>query len=156
MTRDVPATKIATITRDVDQQGIVAMLMHSVAEIKDYLRAAGAVLTGEHWAIFHGFVTPDSEAPVEVCVPFTGTVDPTVDIAIRIEPAHTQAYCTVNRDNTFYPQIMVAYDVVSGWVTRSERAPTGSPREIYFTEWSAIEGGDPFVHIAQPIADLIA
>ncbi len=151
-TREVPAAKIATITRDVDQQGIVAMLVHNVAEIKDHLRAAGATLTGEHWAIFHGFVTPDSEAPVEVCVPFTGTVDPTVDIAIRVEPAHTQAYCTVTRDNTFYPQIMVAYEVVDDWVARSERVVSGPPREIYFTEWCAIEGGDPFVHIAQPIA----
>jgi DNA-binding transcriptional MerR regulator len=151
-TRVVRPTKIATITRDVDQQGLVPMLIRSRGDIEAYLLASGAVPTGEHWAIFHGFVTPDSEAPVEVCMPFTGTVDPTVDIAIRIEPEHIEAYCTVSRDNTFYPQILVAYDVVHDWVTHAGRTPTGSPREIYFTDWCAVEGSDPFVHIAQPVA----
>ena len=32
--------------------------------------AAGATLTGESWVIYHGAVTPEAEATVEVCVPF--------------------------------------------------------------------------------------
>ncbi len=149
--REVPETKVATICRDVDQPALVGTTRRSEAEIKEHLAAAGAEPAGEVWMLFHGLVTPDSEAPVEVCVPFTGTVDPAGPIVIRIEPAHTEAFCTVTRDECIYPRIMVAYDVVDGWVHRSGRPTLGSPREVYFVDWCEVEGTDPFCHIAQPI-----
>jgi DNA-binding transcriptional MerR regulator len=149
--RDVAETKVATITCDVDQQALVATTRRSEAEIKEHLAAAGAELTGEVWMLFHGFVTPDSEAPVEVCVPFTGTVDPAGAIAIRIEPAHTEAYCTISRDDCIYPRIMPAYDLVHSWVLDAGLPTLGPPREVYFVDWCQIAGEDPFCHIAQPV-----
>lgn len=121
--------------------------------IRRHLDEAGAVRTDGAWWIYHGFVTPDNEAPVEVCVPFTGTVDPSENIVIRLEPAHTEAYCTVSRDDCYFPQIMSAYDVLRGWVARQRREPTGPPREVYLAHWCDIDGTDPFVHVAQPIQD---
>jgi effector-binding domain-containing protein len=149
--RDVPEAKVAAIQRTVDQQALVSTMTGSEAEVRRHLRAAGAEPTGESWWIFHGMVTPDSEAPVEVCLPFTGTVDPAGPIAIRIEPAHTEAYCTVTRDECIYPRIMVAYDAVETWVRESGLPATGSPREVYFACYDQIERGDPFAHVAQPV-----
>lgn len=149
--REVAEAKVATIRRDVDQQALVSTMKHSEDEIKQHLFAAGAGPTGEMWVIYHGLVTPDSEAPVEVCVPFTGTVDPAGPIVIRVEPAHAAAVCTVTKDDCYYPRIMVAYDAVNRWVGRSRLPKVGSPREIYFAEWDEISGTDPFVHIAQPV-----
>ncbi len=57
------------------------------AEIAAHLRASGAEPAGEQWIIFHGHVTPDSEATIEICLPFTGAVEPVDDIVIRVEPA---------------------------------------------------------------------
>jgi DNA-binding transcriptional MerR regulator len=150
--RQVPATKIASITRDVDQQGLEAHLIGCRAEIMQHLRGAGAELDIGYVAIYHGFVTPDSEAPVEVCVPFTGTVDPGADIMIRMEPARTEAYAVVSRDECAFPQILVAYDAVSAWVAGHRHTPVGSPREIYIADWCLIGATDPFVYVAQPIA----
>jgi DNA-binding transcriptional MerR regulator len=151
--REVAATKIASITCHVDQQALVSTSRASEAEIRHYLQAAGAEVGPECWMLFHGFVTPDSEAPVEVCVPFTGTVDPTGSIAIRIEPAHTEAYCTIVRDDCFYPRIMLAYDAVGAWVKESGLSEAGSAREIYIANWCDIEGTDPFCLVALPFAD---
>jgi DNA-binding transcriptional MerR regulator len=148
--REVPATKIASITFHVDQQALVSTSRSTEAEIRQYLHAAGADVGQECWMLFHGFVTPDSEAPVEVCVPFTGTVDPAGPIAIRIEPAHTEAYCTIVRDDCFYPRIMLAYDAVEAWVRESGQPEAGAPREIYIADWCAIEGTDPFCLVALP------
>jgi DNA-binding transcriptional MerR regulator len=148
--REVAATKVASITCHVDQQALVGTTRTVEAEIRQYLAAAGADVGTECWMLFHGFVTPDSEAPVEVCVPFTGTVDPARPIGIRIEPAHTEAYCTIVRDDCFYPRIMLAYDAVGAWVQESGLPEAGSAREIYIADWCAIEGTDPFCLVALP------
>ena len=150
--RHVPATKVASVTREVDQQGLVAHLTQSQLSIAHYLRDAGAEPAEGYTALYHGFVTPDSEAPVEVCVEFSGTVDPAGDIAIRIEPAHTEAFTVVMRDDCTFPQILMAYDAVAGWVAHHGQTPVGPPREVYLVDWCDIDGTDPFVHIAQPIA----
>jgi DNA-binding transcriptional MerR regulator len=149
--RDVPETKVAAISREVDQPALVSTMVGSQDEILGHLHAAGATPGDEIWWIYHGLVTPDSEAPVEVCVPFTGTADPAGPIVIRVEPAHTEAYCTITKDECFYPRIMVAYDAVESWVSESGLPRTGVAREVYFVNPDEISGGDPFVHIAQPV-----
>jgi DNA-binding transcriptional MerR regulator len=151
--RQVPEIKLATLRRDVDQQALVPTASTAVQEIRDHLRCAGAAAQTQWWILFHGLVTPDSEAPIEVCVPFSGTVDPAGAIAIRIEPAHTEAVCTVNRDDCFYPRIMLAYDAVQSWVADTGRPTLGPPREIYFAEWCDIPGDAPFMHVAQPVGE---
>jgi hypothetical protein len=117
-------------------------------------RLAGATTTAEHWVIYHGFVTPDSEATIEVCVPFTGPAEPADAMVIRQEPAHTELYATVARDDCFYPRIMVAYDALARLVAAEGLIPDAPVREIYLAHWHAIAGTDPFVLVAQPVADL--
>jgi len=143
---DVAATKLATISRQVDQQALVGAICAGTEELGTFLQTAGATPTGEHWVIYHGLVTPDSEATVEVCAPFTGTVDPAGSIVIRIEEAHTIAACAITEAECFYPQIMLAYDDVDDWVGNAAVAITGAPREIYSNQ-----SDEPFVLIAQPI-----
>lgn len=149
--REVAEAKVAAIRREVDQPALVGTMLDGQQEIMAHLRGAGAEWTGEVWWIYHGLVTPDSEAPVEVCVPFTGSVEPAGPIAIRIEPAHTEAYCTVIRDECVYPRIMAAYEAVDSWVRRRGLLATGPVREVYFVRWEESSGSDPFVHVAQPI-----
>ncbi|MDG4824091.1 MerR family transcriptional regulator [Asanoa sp. WMMD1127] len=146
-----PRTKVAGITRDCDQQSLVPTMLACTAEIGAHIRAAGAEPAGERWLLFHGHVTPDSEATVEVCVPFTGTVEPGDDIVIRVEPAQTLAAATVPRGDCFYPKIMLAYDDVTDHVRGAGLPTVGAPREIYFAEWCDIGDADPFVHVAVPV-----
>jgi len=148
---DRPRTKIASITRDCDQQSLVPATLADAAAIGAHVRAAGGDPAGERWIIFHGHVTPDSEATVETCLPFTGTVEPADDIVIRVEPAQTVAAVTVTRGDCFYPKIMLAYDDVSDHVHSAGLPIVGAPREIYFAEWCEIGDDDPFVHVAIPV-----
>lgn len=152
--RTVPATKVASIRRETDQQGLADAIRELQWKVRD--RLAGATVTAEHWVIYHGFVTPDSEATIEVCVPFTGPAEPVDSMIIRSEPAHTELYATVTRDDCFYPRIMVAYDALSRHVAGAGLTLTGPVREIYLAHWDTIAGTDPFVHVAQPVADALA
>ncbi len=150
---DVPATKIATITRTVDQAALVSTSFASDDEIRRYLVDTGAQIGDDRWLLYYADVTPDSEAPMEACVPFTGTVDPAGDIVIRVEPAHTLVRCTVTKGECYYPQIMLAYDDIFAYVLDHGLERVGPPREMYFVPWRDIGDDDPFVHVAQPIMD---
>ena len=149
--RAAPAVKVATIRSDVDQHSLVDTTRAAEWAIREHLAAAGAGTTAEHWVIFHGAVTPDNEATIEVCVPFTGPVEPADAIAIRLEPAQTQAYATVTRDDCFFPRIMHAYDAVAEHVAAARLQTSGPSREVYLSAWQDISGTDPFVLVAQPI-----
>lgn len=151
--REMPVAKVATIHREADQQALIGVILAVVDEIRDRLREAGASYGPEWWVIYHGAVLPDSAAPVEICVPFVGQVQPTGPMVIRLEPARAEAYCTVSRDGCHYPQIMVAYDAVSSWVSGRGMTAAGSPREVYLGDWHDFQGHEPFVHIAQPVED---
>jgi DNA-binding transcriptional MerR regulator len=149
--RAAPATKIASIRSEVDQRGLVDATRTGEWTIREHLAGAGARFTAEHWVIFHGQVTPDSEAPIEVCVPFTGPAEPAGSIAIRMEPAQVQAYATVTRDDCFYPRIMQAYDAVWGHVAARSLVTSAPVREVYLACWDDIAGTDDFVYVAQPV-----
>ncbi|MFI5491254.1 MerR family transcriptional regulator [Actinoplanes sp. NPDC051859] len=144
--RTVPAVKIASIRYETDQQGLLDRILHGAWELS---AAFGAAVTAPHWVIYHGVVTPENDAPIEVCVPVTGPVEPTGDIVVRIEPAHTEAYVTVTRDDCYYPRILQAYAALEAHPGR----PVGAPREIYLADWHDIAGADPFVDVAQPLQE---
>ena len=152
LTRDVPETKIASIRSDTDQQNLIGIIVTATDEIRTYLQAAGATLPGESWVIYHGPVTPEAEATVEVCVPFQGLVDPSGPIAIRVEPAHHEAYCTITMDECAYPRIMLAYDLVDDFVRTAVSTITGPPREVYRANCHLMPRDQPAVDIAQPIS----
>lgn len=151
LVRDVADTKIASIRADTDQQLLMGVIVSSTIEIRAHLTEAGAGLAGGSWVIYHGAVTPESEATVEVCVPFTGLVDPAGPIGIRVEPAHTEAYCTITMDECVYPRIMLAYDLVEDWVRKYAGPAAGPPREVYRAGYQDIPGDGPAVDVAVPI-----
>jgi DNA-binding transcriptional MerR regulator len=149
--RAVPATKVASIRRETDQRSLVDTVQQLRWQLHD--RLAGATFTAEHWVIFHGFVTPDSEATIEVCVPFTGPAEPADSMIIRLEPAHTELYTTVTRDDCYYPRIMQAYEALARHVGAEALVLDAPVREIYFARWEDTAGTDPFVWVAQPTTD---
>ncbi|WP_433296541.1 MerR family transcriptional regulator [Actinoplanes sp. CA-030573] len=151
--RDVRDTKVAAIRTEVYQQSLVEAIRLAECAIRCHLDDERAVHTPEHWVIYHGPVTPDTEATIEVCVPFSGRVEPEGDIVIRLEPAHRQVFATVARDDCFYPRIMRAYEAVATHISVHGLRTAGPEREIYLNYWDRIGGADPFAHVAQPIEE---
>ena len=149
-TRAAPARKVATMNIDVDQMQLVPEMSAAEWEIRRHLEEHGAVAAGEHWVIFHGQVTPDSEARVEVCVPYSGAIEPAGRITIRLEPERLIAYAAVTRDDCFYPRILQAYEAVGAHVRSLGLIVTAPPRELYLDSWERLSGTDDFVHVALP------
>ena len=142
-TRRVPERTLATLTSHVVQADLVPTLTDSAHRLREHLTTHGAVVTDEWWAVYHGVVSPDSDGPLEVCVPFEGLVPPAGKVAIRIEAAHTEAFAPISAEQCSYPRILHAYDAVTGWVHRHGE-PDGPPREVYPVPWPE----DPTHHVA--------
>jgi DNA-binding transcriptional MerR regulator len=142
--------KIASLTIEVDQESLVPGMSAAEWEIRRHLDEQQAVSSGEHWVIYHRAVTPETEAPIEICVPFTGSMEPAGQISIRMEPERLVAFAEVTRDDCFYPRVLQAYEAVEQHVADAGLIRSAPPREIYLDSWDRLAGTDPFVHVAQP------
>jgi DNA-binding transcriptional MerR regulator len=99
----------------------------------------------------HGEVNDDSNGPVEVCLPVErGSLEPSGDIRLIDLPAGTEAYTTITREQTHFPEILDAYDALHTWIKRNNHRAAASPREIYFADESQAGPNDPFCDVAWP------
>ena len=91
-TRSVPEQKIATIQRHVFKDGIGQFIPEAHSTLFALLAAAGAQPSGAPFVMYYGKVDVDSDGPAEACVPFTGSLEPSGEVRIRIDPAHEEAF----------------------------------------------------------------
>ena len=156
-TRTVPERKLAVIGKELFQPELETFIMASFhalfswAERHPGMRSLTTTPEDPTYVIFHGPVTPDQAALVEVCVVISGAAEPEGDIILRLEPEHQEAYTTVTREGLEFPAILAAYDAVAMWVTQNgsmlERLPS---REVYFADVIAAGMDEPVADIAFP------
>jgi DNA-binding transcriptional MerR regulator len=128
--RPRPARKLLCRERRVHIGELEAVIGEAQARIRERLRAAGLAGDGPTLVHFHGYVTRDSDGPVEVAVPFTGSVEPVDDLRVRLSPAGTDAWLPVAKEDTDFPDILRAYDALEAWIDANRLVTTGSPVEI--------------------------
>jgi DNA-binding transcriptional MerR regulator len=149
-TRHVPEQKIASIERRV----FLSDLSRFIGSSFDILHTLlGAQASGIPFVIYGGKVDNDSDGPVEVCVPFTGSLEPTGEVRVRVEPAHDEAYTTMTRGSVDGPALMHGYDAVGVWMREHGKKGTlGGPREVYFNPkpWDAMSADEAAFDVAYP------
>jgi DNA-binding transcriptional MerR regulator len=148
--------------REVPEQVVLTEQRHVTAdELPAWIEAAGHRLlrsaeehggqAGPMFVVYHGEVSEDSDGPVEVCVPVVA--NGSGDVATRIEPAHREAYTRITKAQVGYPQILSAYDAVTGWIrSRGLTIENCAPREVYFADWDASGPDDEVCDIAFPMS----
>jgi DNA-binding transcriptional MerR regulator len=149
-TRSVPERKIAVLGKVAFQPELDTLIPAFEKRLLETIKAQGATPSEAFFVIYHGNITADSDALVEVCQPFTGTLEPTQNIAIRLEPAHEEAYTTLTKPQVAYPHILHGYDAVAHWLQARGKVCTLGCREIYFADWDRISDTEPAFDIAYP------
>ncbi|HWG84963.1 MAG TPA: MerR family transcriptional regulator [Deinococcales bacterium] len=152
-TRFQAEQKVVSIERRMYAPGLPAYIEEAMNALYGHLAAAGVQPTDPPFVIYHGSVTTDSEAPVEVCVPFTGSVEPAGEVRVRIEPEREEAFARITKAQVAFPGILDAYDAVHAWLEGNGKRMTASPREVYFADWGRIGEDDPGCDIAFPCTD---
>lgn len=149
-TRAVAEQQVISMTRALTVEALPDFIMEAFGRLSTHIEAAGGRERGPSFVVYHGQVNADSDGPVEVCVPFEGSVPPTDEMAVRIEPAHHEAYTTITRGQLSFPGILDAYGAVERWLTDERYAIDAAPREVYFNESEAAPDDEPFCDIAYP------
>jgi hypothetical protein len=149
--REIDEQLALTEQRHVRADELPAWIGTALTRQHQALAAADAHAAGPSLVIYHGEVTEDSDGPAEACTPIRPDTAGRLDLPTRTEPAHREAYTTLTKAQVAYPQILSAYDAVEAWTRDHSHTITGSPRELYFTDFDAAGPDDPVADIAFPI-----
>ncbi|TDC42837.1 MerR family transcriptional regulator [Micromonospora sp. KC213] len=129
--RTRPQRKLLCQERRVRVGELDAFVVQAQERIRSRLRAVGLPDAGPTLVHFHGFVTHDSDGPVEVAVPFSGSVEPVDDLRVRLSPAGTDAYLPVAQADAGFPDILRAYDALEAWMDANRLVCLAGPVEIW-------------------------
>ena len=150
--RDVAEQKVLSIEKRMYAPELPAFIEDSMTRLYAHIAASGLQPEGAPFVIYHGEVNVDSEGPVEVCVAFTGNLEPKDDIRVRFEAAHKEAYTRISKAQVAFPEILSAYDAVGCYI-KEKGKQMGAPREVYFAEWDKLADDEPACDIAFPYTD---
>lgn len=129
--RTRPQRKLLSREQRVHIDRLPAFVADAQERIRAQLRAAGLPGDSPVLVHFHGYVTRDSDGPVEVAVPFTGSVEPIDDLRVRISPAGTDAFVPVARSDADFPAILRVYEALEAWIDLHQLVCVDSPVEIW-------------------------
>jgi DNA-binding transcriptional MerR regulator len=145
--RPVEAADLLTAERRLTVDRLPAFIADAAARIEAHLAGCGATATGPLRVIYHGMVTEDGDGPVEVAVPFTGTVPAVDDLRVRRQAAGSEACTALSRRDAEFPHVLAAYDAVGRWIDDEGLRRAGSPAEVYLTSREAAGTAPDAVHL---------
>jgi DNA-binding transcriptional MerR regulator len=149
-TREIPEQKVLTMQRRVYVKDLDKFLDDAKKQLYGQLAQEGPTAAAPYFVAFHGQVNDDSDGPVEVCVPFKGSLEPVGEMRIRLEPTHHEAYTRVTKAQMEFPSILEAYDAVTKYLKEQGKTMSDSPREVYFTDWAKVKDDEPACDVAFP------
>ena len=150
-TRVVPEQKVLSVQRNVFAKDLPSFIEEAMGALYEHLAETGLAAAGACFVVYHREVNEDSDGPVEVCVPFTGSVEPVGEMHMRLEPAHREAFTRITKGQVEFPGILKAFDAVHDWVREQGLEETAPPREVYFADWEELGPDDPACDIAWPV-----
>jgi DNA-binding transcriptional MerR regulator len=149
--REVPEQTVLTEQRHVRVPDLQAWIGAAMGRLQKAAAGHGDGMVGPCFIIYHGEVNEESDGPVEMCLPIEAAEGRAVEAAVRVEPAHREAYVRIPKAQVAFPQILSAYDAVRLWTEQEGVPVVGSPREVYFADFGAAGPQDLVCDIAQPI-----
>jgi RNA polymerase sigma factor (sigma-70 family) len=154
-TKEIPAQQIISLTRDSFIGDLQAHLDGGIKTLTVYAQTKGVQIAGSPMAIYHGAVGEEQHAPVEICLPITGAIPATIEIAVKELPAAQVAYTVTTVRQSIFPGVLKAYEAIQEWIASHGHTVGGEPREIYlnfntsvFSPTASLD--DPCVEIARP------
>jgi DNA-binding transcriptional MerR regulator len=148
--REVPEQLVLTEQRHVQVEQLPSWIGAAMDRLLKSAQRYGG-LAGDPFVVYYGEVNEDSDGPAEACVPIHSAQKMAGDTTVRCEPAHREAYIRLRKAQVAFPQILSAYDGVTGWVASQGLAVAGAPREVYFTDFLLAGPADEVCDVALPI-----
>lgn len=154
-TKDVPAQQVICVTRDSYINDLQAHLDGGIKTLTVYAQTQGVQIAGLPMAMYHGAVGEEQHAQVEICLPVTGAIPATIEIAVKELPSAQLAYTVTTVRQSIFPGVRKAYEAIEDWITSEGYTVADRAREIYlnfntsiFSPTASLD--DPCLEIAWP------
>jgi DNA-binding transcriptional MerR regulator len=149
--RDVAGQLVLVERRHVAVEQLPAWIGTAMGRLMASAQRYGGV-SGSPFVVYHGEINEDSDGPAEACVPIDPAREESPCSAMRLDPAHREAYLRIRKSQVEFPQMLSAYEGVARWIRSRGRAVSGPPREVYFTDFVSAGPNDEVCDVAFPIA----
>ncbi|MDQ0096239.1 MerR family transcriptional regulator [Paeniglutamicibacter psychrophenolicus] len=128
-----PERHLVSIMLHTFVDGLDTGMKQSLERLQAFAAAEGLAVTGDPFGIFHQEITPDSDGPLEVCLPVDGLSAGTHDAQVRSYRLAGGRYASirVSGAETAFPAILAAYDQTCTWVEEAGATAVGPPHEIW-------------------------
>ncbi|CAM3885957.1 Transcriptional regulator, MerR family [Deinococcus saxicola] len=148
--RSVPAQQVVTLSRRLRVDGLPSFIEQELKALPHCVEAAGARITGIPFVVYHGQVNEDSGGPVEVCVPYSGSLTPGGTLTLREEPAPAEACVALTKAQFDFPGILEAHDATCAHAVAHGQRGALSPREVYPHDWDGLNDTHPTGNVVWP------
>lgn len=122
---------VLSILRRMEPAEMGTVIPREVGRLREAAAAAGLVVTGDPFGIFHAPVTVDSDGPLEVALPVDELAPAEGDLRSYRLPGGLVAHRYAEGPETWFPEVLGLYDEVLTWITEGGRVPVGPPRETW-------------------------
>lgn len=131
-----PERHLVSIMLRTFVDGLDTGMKQSLEQLRAFADAEGLAVTGDPFGIFHQEITPDSDGPLEVCLPvdrLAAGAPGTNDAPVRSYRLAGGRYASirVSGAETAFPAILAAYDQTCSWVEEAGATAVGPPHEIW-------------------------
>jgi DNA-binding transcriptional MerR regulator len=133
--KEMPAQTVVSIRRHITIPAYHEWMMPALRQLWDHIQAAGAEPAGDPIALYYGPVNEEDEGPVELCVPFTGTIMPEGEIKVRELPAHLALQVTTYGEYNEWPKLMEMWNGLGRSVQENELEPNWDGDMTTYEVW---------------------
>lgn len=155
--RLVPERTVAVVAREVRQGQVASFIDEGFTALLHYRASRPGALPDhatEQWPLlaeYFGPLSADVPALVELCAVVDTAATPVPGVAVRVEPAHREAYSRVTKAGLRFPAVLDVYAQLAGWVAdRGHMVGSLVPREIYVADVRVAAPDDLVCDIAIP------
>ena len=95
----------------------------ALRQLWDHIEAAGAKAGGDPITLYYGPVNEEDDGPVEICVPFQGSVPPSGEIKVRELPDHKAVQLRTYGEYNEYPKLLEMWNAIGRYVNDNGLEP---------------------------------
>lgn len=118
-----PVQTVVSIRRHITVPAFHQSIMPTLRQLWEHIQTHDGQPAGDPLALYYGPVNEEDDGPVEICVPFTGTVPPSGDIKVRELPAHKAVAVRTFGEYNQYPKLLEMWNGLGRYVNEQNLEP---------------------------------
>ena len=133
--KEMPAQMVVSIRRNITVPDYHQWIMPALRQLWGHIEAAGAKPAGDPVTLYYGPVNEEDDGPVEICVPFQGTVAAQGEIRVRELPAHKAVQVRTYDEYNKYPKLLEMWNGIGRYVDEQKLEPNWDADMTTYEIW---------------------